>query len=123
MTDSAETSQATAAFYSTIGRNIRAARKARGLAQADLGKAVGLTRSSISNIEAGRQHPALHVMAAIAQALQVEFSALVTGDLPELVAADPRPGYRHGWNACLKAVRDAVNNQLDLDVVDGNDDA
>lgn len=54
-------------FYAELGGRVRRAREAAGLTQPELAKALGLTRSSVSNLEAGRQRPPLHLLAAIAQ--------------------------------------------------------
>ena len=48
-------------FYSRFGQTLRKARKASGLSQEHLGKGVGLNRTSVSNIEKGRQKILLHV--------------------------------------------------------------
>ncbi len=42
-----------------------------------LGTAIGRTRASVSNIEAGRQHPPLHALYAIADALNVAITDLL----------------------------------------------
>ena len=58
-------------FYKQIGQGIRDARVEAHLTQSQLGDAVGLTRTSITNLEAGRQHIPLHVVARIAAVLKV----------------------------------------------------
>ena len=78
-------------LYASLGQRIRAAREARGINQTALGKVVGLGRSSISNVEAGRQHLAVHQLVAIAQALGVDTEDLLTGPLPDLTRPTPRP--------------------------------
>jgi transcriptional regulator with XRE-family HTH domain len=78
-------------LYISIGARIRAAREARGLNQTELGGRLGLNRTSVSNIEAGRQRPMLHTLIAAAQALGVELSALLEGPLPELAAPIEHP--------------------------------
>lgn len=66
-------------FYEEVGRRICAARKQRNpsLTQDELARRVGLTRTSITNVEKGRQKCLLHTLADIASALQVEVSSLV----------------------------------------------
>jgi transcriptional regulator with XRE-family HTH domain len=71
------------ALYAEIGARVRRARKQRGWSQADLAHAVNLTRSSIANLEAGRQRSLIHVALLIAQALDVPVDALLPSG-PEL---------------------------------------
>jgi len=56
-------------FYRALGQRIRDARKAKNLRQAQLATAVGLTRTSITNLETGRQPVAVHTLCKIADAL------------------------------------------------------
>lgn len=64
-------------LYVEIGSRVRRARRKRGLNQIDLASATNLTRSSIANLEAGRQRPPLHVAVLIAQVLDVPVDALL----------------------------------------------
>jgi transcriptional regulator with XRE-family HTH domain len=48
-----------------------------GMTQEKLAQIVGLSRTSITNIEKGRQHIALHQLYAIAEALRVRPDALL----------------------------------------------
>ena len=57
------------ALYPTIGTQLRELRDSRGLTQHQVARTIGLTRSSIANIETGRQHLPLHTWVAICQAL------------------------------------------------------
>ncbi|MFF3443613.1 helix-turn-helix transcriptional regulator [Streptosporangium sp. NPDC002721] len=59
-------------LVATLGRNVRALRAARGLSQEDLAATVNLTRSSIANLEAGRQNITVAALARVAAALKVE---------------------------------------------------
>lgn len=56
-------------FYVDLGKKIRAVRDQRSVTQASLANATGLTRSSIANLEAGRQRVPVHTLAAIAASL------------------------------------------------------
>lgn len=56
-------------LYEQLGKRVKARRKGQELSQAQLAKQVDLTRTSISNIEAGRQHLPLHVLYRLAQCL------------------------------------------------------
>lgn len=65
------------ALYVAVGQNIRKAREKRGLTQAELASAVSLTRTSITNVERGRQRLLLHTLCDIAAALAVTPSDLI----------------------------------------------
>jgi transcriptional regulator with XRE-family HTH domain len=69
-------------FYALVGDKVRSARLTADISQALLAKRVGLTRSSIANLEAGRQRIALHLLVLIAQALNAEVQEILT-TLPE----------------------------------------
>lgn len=70
-------------LYESIGDRIRAARARSRMTQVELAQRVGLTRSSIANIEAGRQRAMIHALLRIADVLGVVLGELV----PELVSA------------------------------------
>jgi transcriptional regulator with XRE-family HTH domain len=70
-------------FYTQLGENVRTWRDRRKLSQGALAALVGMTRTSLTNIESGRQHPPLHTFCAIAETLKVEVTEL----LPERRAA------------------------------------
>ncbi|MGW0904969.1 helix-turn-helix domain-containing protein [Streptomyces sp. NPDC002853] len=69
-------------LYSEVGQRITGARKARGYTQADLGRTVGLSRSSIANVESAVQRAPFHILLGIAQALDVDPVGLLLGDDP-----------------------------------------
>lgn len=75
-------------FYRQIGEAIRQERKVRGLSQDDLAKLVGLTRTSLTNIESGRQHPPLHTFCEIVEQLGVDFTKLLPRSVSVLTAAE-----------------------------------
>ena len=91
------------AFYEEVGRRIRDARRKRkpALTQDGLAKLVGLTRTSITNVEQGRQKCLLHTLADIAIALQVEPANLIPtakASLEKLGAAlKNRPTAEKDW--------------------------
>jgi transcriptional regulator with XRE-family HTH domain len=64
-------------LYVEIGIRVRNARKKRGWTQAELATAVNLTRSSIANIEAGRQPTLIHVIVLIAHNLDTPAETLL----------------------------------------------
>ena len=63
-------------FYKQVGEKIRN-RRGKNLSQEALASAVGLTRTSISNIESGRQKLLLHTFFDIAEVLNVEAASLL----------------------------------------------
>ncbi|MFJ2651148.1 helix-turn-helix domain-containing protein [Streptomyces sp. NPDC087420] len=74
-------------FYASVGDRIRDARSAARLTQAELAVPLGLARSSIANIEGGRQRLPLHVVVLIAETLNINVSEL----LPEMRESQPAP--------------------------------
>lgn len=66
-------------FYKEVGRRIREARLRRKpkLTQQGLADLVALTRTSITNVEKGRQKFLLHTLADIAKALQIDPATLL----------------------------------------------
>lgn len=71
--------RAIARFYIEVGQRVRDARtKARPkLTQAQLAASLNMTRSSIANLEAGRQRIPLHVLVWIAEILKVRPESLL----------------------------------------------
>jgi transcriptional regulator with XRE-family HTH domain len=65
------------ALYAHIGRAVRDARKIARFTQADLAEAVGMTRSSIANLEAGRQRIPVHLLVWIGEILRVSPRSLL----------------------------------------------
>jgi transcriptional regulator with XRE-family HTH domain len=83
-------------FYEEFGQRIRRARLNLGLNQEALGHRVGLERSSISNVEKGRQRVQLHMLLEFAAALDVAPTQLLpegttASDPLRRVPADTRP--------------------------------
>jgi transcriptional regulator with XRE-family HTH domain len=65
------------ALYREIGKMVRDAREAAALTQGLLAQHVGLTRTSITNIERGQQKIQIHTLYAIAEALNVRVATLL----------------------------------------------
>ena len=74
-------------LYRLFGSRVRALREGKNVTQEELAKRVDLSRTSITNIEKGRQRVLLHQMVEIAQALDAEPAALMPP--PETAAASP----------------------------------
>jgi DNA-binding XRE family transcriptional regulator len=66
-----------------FGRNLQRLREARGLTQQDVADMVGLTRTSITNQEAGRQATTWATLTLLADALGVALEEFRAGDLVE----------------------------------------
>ncbi len=69
-------------FYPEFGRRVRLARRRAHLSQEALGRLTGMNRTSITNIEAGRQRIPLHLLVSFATALDVEPMELLPGGPP-----------------------------------------
>src|SRR5215475_13911913 len=65
---------------SGIGEVLTIARKSRGMTQAELAEAVGLTQAAINRYEAGERDPDEMIVAALADALGVTQRLLRHGD-------------------------------------------
>jgi transcriptional regulator with XRE-family HTH domain len=77
-------------FYREFGRRLREARRSVGMTQAVLADSVGLSRTSITNIERGKQHIPLHLLPELAAALGDDALGLVpplaNGTLKPMIA-------------------------------------
>lgn len=66
-------------FYQRFGRLLARVRGKASLSQENLAAALGLSRTSVTNIEAGRQPVQLHTIYRIADLLEVELTSLLPG--------------------------------------------
>lgn len=64
-------------FYRQVGYKLTHARLRKKITQAELGRRVGLGRTSIVNIEFGRQRFLVHTLASLAKALGVSTEHLL----------------------------------------------
>ena len=64
-------------LYARFGQLVRLHRKRLGLSQAEIGRAVGLSRASVANIETGRQRIPVHHLYRLARVLKVDVHALL----------------------------------------------
>jgi transcriptional regulator with XRE-family HTH domain len=85
------------AFYREFGRRLRQTREQGNVAltQHDLAERVGLSRTSITNIEKGKQHISLHMLFKLANALGIAPTELLPDPqfaLPEQVSLATRIG-------------------------------
>lgn len=64
-------------FLVQFGRAVRKLREQHNLTQAELATRVGLSRTSVTNLESGRQNPSLTLLPELALALGVDVRVLV----------------------------------------------
>jgi transcriptional regulator with XRE-family HTH domain len=64
-------------IYLFVANRVRLARKQASLTQEELGDHTGIGRTSIVNIEAGRQRVLLHHLAAISEVTNIEISCFL----------------------------------------------
>lgn len=67
-------------FYEALGGRLRIAREVKGVTQGHLAKKLGLTRTSVINMEQGHQGIQLHHLVKITEYLGVSFQLLLTGN-------------------------------------------
>jgi DNA-binding XRE family transcriptional regulator len=68
-------------LYLELGKNIRMYRLAAKLSQTSLASRINLSRTSVVNIEQGRQHASLHLLWQIAESLDVKIHDLIPDKL------------------------------------------
>jgi len=111
-----------AAFNRALGKRIRLRRREAHLSQSALADAVGLSRTSMTNIEAGRQSVASYTLAELASRLEVSADALIglrttrlpPGDVRRLFPELKRRDERDFVARALSQVREEANaNQGD----------
>jgi transcriptional regulator with XRE-family HTH domain len=88
-------------FYASLGQRIAKVRKSRKTTQEELAKQLSLTRTSIINIEKGRQQVFVHTLTDLARVLGVSPSQLlpIDGDLTVLLRDKPENGREWILNA------------------------
>lgn len=64
-------------LYGIIGERLKQRRLEAKVTQEQLAKAAGVLRTSVTNIEAGRQKPPLHLLYRMCVALDVEVSSVL----------------------------------------------
>jgi transcriptional regulator with XRE-family HTH domain len=77
-------------FYLELGARVRRAREDASLSQEDLAKSIGVSRSSIANIETGRQPIYVEALVRVAEVLKTPILKLIpfhTGDSTDTMNA------------------------------------
>jgi len=100
----------TAELLEAIGRNVRAARAARGLTLTALAERTDLSPSMLSLLERGRTAPSIGTMVALAFALDVPMGELMDErgagcDPGPLTRAADRPAYQTAQGASRRVLR------------------
>lgn len=75
-------------MYDLLGQNVKRYRLEKGLTQEQVANKIDLTRTSIVNIEQGRQHPPIHILLDLAKALGILISDLIPKEEEFEVAAN-----------------------------------
>jgi transcriptional regulator with XRE-family HTH domain len=105
-------------FYAVVGGRVRSLRTDAGMSQSMLAQHIGFTRSSVANLEAGRQKIALHLFVRIARALDREPATLlpdesvttntdVLRDLHEHLSDEPDTGQEFVRGAVAQLAADS----------------
>jgi transcriptional regulator with XRE-family HTH domain len=98
-----------------FGRLVRATRLDAGLTQAQLGEAVGLTRTSIANIEAGRQRAFIDTAYRIADAVNCPPHELLPDPATLRAEADLPPDVERQPLDVQKWIRDVAAESSDTE--------
>jgi transcriptional regulator with XRE-family HTH domain len=93
-------------FYKSLGILIEEARHRANLTQEGLARAVNLSRTSITNIEKGRQPVQAHVLARLAEVLNTSIVALMPrrGDVEEPTVTNKIATYQAPTQVWVKRV-------------------
>ncbi|WP_433175720.1 helix-turn-helix domain-containing protein [Actinoallomurus sp. CA-150999] len=90
--------RATSSAAAAAGAQIQRRRRQRGMSQAELARRTGLSKATLSQLEAGAGNPTIDTLDAIAVALSIPLTDLLTRDaspgtvhLPATVASDEGP--------------------------------
>ncbi|GAB3152631.1 helix-turn-helix domain-containing protein [Microbispora hainanensis] len=89
-----QAAEAANAIGTTIGTQVRRLREFRGLSVAELARLSGVSRATLSGIEAGRGNPTVETISAIAVALRLPLGDLLADPAPRtpvLLRGTPRP--------------------------------
>lgn len=83
------------AFYVELGQRLRSRREKAELTQAEVAARVGLTRTSITNVELGEQPVSAFLLVRLAQIMGCQLQdltpALSDGPEPDLIPSDVPP--------------------------------
>lgn len=72
-----KTQEFNTALYQLVGEKIRKQRELQQITQENIANTAGILRTTLSNIENGRQQPAIHILFSIATALKTDVFSLI----------------------------------------------
>ena len=104
-------------LYEEIGYKIRSRRRELGLSQNDLAKKVDLTRTSITNIEAGTQGPPLHLLYQLCDSLEIEIFDILPklNDIVQLDQVEVDGHIEKMPQRTADALRDVLEGKIEND--------
>jgi transcriptional regulator with XRE-family HTH domain len=98
-----------ASLYEAIGAEIRKRRTELGMIQTQVADAAGVLRTSIANIEAGRQKAPLHVLYRMCAALGLDMPAILPAVTavahPDPVVAEAPEAFEHALPKAASLLR------------------
>ncbi len=102
-----------------FGRTLSAARKSRGLTQADLSVRVGVSRRVIAYYEAESKYPPTHILIPIAKTLRISVDELLGLKKSEISDSEHTALWRKLKNAEALSIKDrkALINFLDALII------
>lgn len=77
-------------FYIELGARLRSKREASGLTQADVAEVAGISRTSLTNIEGGRQRILVDQLALICAKLGMKTSEVIPEEAPAAAPSKDR---------------------------------
>jgi DNA-binding XRE family transcriptional regulator len=100
-------------LYPTIGTLLHEARERRGLTQHQVAHTLNLTRSSVANIEAGRQRMPLHTWVVLCQTLGVDPADVISRAIQATgPGGEPLPAGPDKRTADLRRHLEAANGTI-----------
>jgi len=97
-------------LYAEFGENLRRRRLGQGMSQLELANEVGMSRSSLSNIEGGRQRVYLDQCYSFAMALNLQSLELLIPVMSSLLPEEPLSAMPHIDSS--QGLTDEEKNQL-----------
>ena len=94
--------------YRVFGNRLRQLREAKHMRQEELATMSSLSRSSIANIENGKQRVLLHHLLHFANALDIQLNSLLSNNLQDMVLDSKESSNKTHY---LDALRSALKNE------------